>query len=80
MKFSNGTEFRFATPKYSHIWGRLLNIGGVLILLSFTVKDPTKGWIVDIASLLIFVGLMIALVGAVAERREWQAKRHDETK
>ena len=34
MKFRNGTEFRFATPKYSHIWGRLLQIGGFLMLLS----------------------------------------------
>jgi hypothetical protein len=78
VKFSNGTEFRFATPKYSHIWGRLLNAGGVLVLLSFTVKPPIQDWILCVAWPLIFVGLVIALVGAVAERKEWQAKHQTE--
>ena len=68
MKFSNGTEFRFATPKYSHVWGRLLNVGGALVLLSFVPKPPLQDWIRDIAWPLILVGLVIALVGS-----DWNA-------
>jgi protein-S-isoprenylcysteine O-methyltransferase Ste14 len=80
MRFSNGTEFRFAMPKYSHIWGSLLQIGGLLFVISFNVQPPVRDWIVNGGAVILFTGFVIALVGAVAARREWPAKPRAEKK
>jgi hypothetical protein len=73
MKFSNGTEFRFGTPKYSWIHGRLIQIGGAFFLLSMFIHEPAKEWVGGIAMLALISGLIVLLAGTIAERKEWQA-------
>jgi hypothetical protein len=80
MKFRTGAEFRFATPKYERVWGRLLRLGFFLLMLSFCVVGPTREWILGGAWLLILAALLISLVGAIQERTEWEAKQRVATK
>ena len=75
MKFSNGTEFRFAAPKYSCVWTPLFGFGFAMVIIP---KFPN--WRIDIGILLLAAGLVVFLVGTVAERREWEAKRQAEKK
>ena len=83
MKFSNGTELRFATPKYSRIWSPLLSAGFALILLFHYVYPDSQSWLSglsDIGFLFIAAGLIVSFFGSVAERREWEAKHQAEKK
>jgi protein-S-isoprenylcysteine O-methyltransferase Ste14 len=73
MKFSNGTELRFATPKYSWIWRRLNGVGAGFFLLSMFISKPAKEWVGGIGVILILAGLVVLLAGTIAERKEWQA-------
>jgi protein-S-isoprenylcysteine O-methyltransferase Ste14 len=74
MKFSSGTEFRLATPNYSRIWSPLFSVGFALILIFQLVYPKSPDWLSGIGFLLVTAGLVVSLVGAVAERREYQAK------
>ncbi len=80
MKFGNGTEFRFGKPKYSHIHGRLIQVGGAFFLLSMFIGEPAKELAIGIAMVAIISGLTVLLAGTIAERKEWQAKQKTETK
>jgi protein-S-isoprenylcysteine O-methyltransferase Ste14 len=80
MKISNGTEFRFGTPKYSRIWSPLLSVGFALIFIFHFVYPKSPDWLSDIGFLLLVAGLIVSLVGTVAERREWEAKHKSEKK
>jgi protein-S-isoprenylcysteine O-methyltransferase Ste14 len=73
MRFSNGTEFRFGTPKYSRIHGRLIQFGGAFFLLSMFIQEPAKEWIGGVGMLTLVSGLIVLLAGTIAERKEWQA-------
>ncbi len=80
MKFSNGTEFRFGKVKYSKAMIRLLGVGGVFGILSWCVSAPAKDWLEGISTLALAAGLLVFLLGTIAERKEWQAKQKTETK
>jgi hypothetical protein len=73
MRFSNGTEFRFGTPKYSQLTIRLLGFGGVFGILSWFIGAPAKDWVGGIGTLAMAAGLVVLLAGTIAERKEWQA-------
>jgi hypothetical protein len=73
MRFSNGTEFRFGTPKFSQTWGWLIRVGGVLVVLSMFIGQPAKDWVGGIGILVLVGALVILLAGTIAERKEWQA-------
>jgi hypothetical protein len=73
MRFSNGTEFRFGTPKYSRLTTRLICVGGGCFLLSSLIGQPVKEWAGGIGSLAFVAALMVLLAGTIAERKEWQA-------
>jgi hypothetical protein len=73
MKFSNGTELRFGTPKYQKTWGRLISIYGGCILISWLVSEPAKAWFEGIGQLTVIASLVVFLAGMIAERKEWQA-------
>jgi len=70
MKFSNGTEFRIGTPKYSRVWSSLYCVGFAFILISDFVYPKSPSWLSDIGFLLVAAGMVISLVGLMAERRE----------
>ena len=72
MKTSNGTKFHFGTPKYSRVWSLLFGFGFAMVIIP---KFPD--WRIDVGWLLIVAGLIVSLIGAVAERREWNAKHKD---
>jgi hypothetical protein len=80
MKFSNGTEFRFGTPKYSRLTTRLIYVGGGCFLLSGLIGEPAKEWVGWIAMLALISGLIVLLAGTIAERKEWQAAHKVDTK
>jgi hypothetical protein len=80
MKLSNGTEFRFGKPKYSHIHGPLIQVGGAFLILAMFINGPTKELAIGIAMLALISGLTVLLAGTIAERKEWQAKQKTETK
>ena len=81
MRFSNGTEFRFGTPKYSRIHGRLFQIGAGFFLLSVFLGEPIKEMFFGIAWVALLLGLIVLLAGTIAERKEWQAAHKiDESK
>ena len=80
MKFSNGTEFRFARPKFAKAMVWLFGIGGLLGILSWFIAAPAKNWVEGISNLAIIAGLIGFFSGTVAERKEWQAKQKTETK
>ena len=73
MKFSNGTELRFGTPKYSKISRRLICVYGGFFLLSWLVGEPAKAWFAGIGWLTVIASLVVLLAGTIAERKEWQA-------
>ena len=80
MKISNGTELRFATPKYSRIWIPLFSVGFAFIAIFHFVYPKSPNWVSGIGYLFIAAGLVISLLGTIAERREWQAKHQAEKK
>ena len=80
MKINNGTELRFARPKYSRIWSPLFVAGFGLVAICHFIYPRSPDWPVDIGYVLLGAGLIVSLVGAVAERREWQAKHQAEGK
>jgi hypothetical protein len=80
MKFSNGTEFRFGTPKYPQIWSPLFPVGFALVLVFQYIFPKAPDWISGIGSLMILAGLVVSLFGTIAERIEWEAKHKIETK
>jgi len=73
MRFSNGTEFRFGTPKNSRLTARLVYVGGGCFLLSWVIGQPVKEWASGIGSLAFVAALIVLLAGTIAERKEWQA-------
>lgn len=80
MKFSNGTEFRFGTPKYSRLTTRLISLGGSCFLLAWVVRGPAKAWIGGVGTLAFVAALVVLLAGTIAERKEWQAAHKIDTK
>jgi len=81
MKFSNGTEFRFGTPKYSRLTTQLICVGGACFILSWLIGQPVKKWADGIGGLAFFAALIVLLAGTIAERKEWQAAHKiDESK
>jgi hypothetical protein len=73
MKFSNGTEFRFGTPKYSKTSRRLMCTYGGFFLLSWLVGEPAKAWFAGMGQLTVIASLVVLLADTIAERRERQA-------
>ena len=73
MKFSNGTEFRFGTPKYSKTSQRLISIYIGCFLVSWFVGEPAKAWFEEIGQLTVIAYLAVYLAGMIAERKEWEA-------
>ena len=61
MKFSNGTEFRFGTPKYSKTWRRLICVYGGFFLVSWFVGEPAKAWFAGIGWLTVIASLVVLL-------------------
>ena len=80
MKLSNGTEFRFGTPKYSRLTTRFICVGGGCFLLSWLIGEPAKAWAGGIGSLALIAALVVLLAGTIAERKEWQAAHKIDTK
>ncbi len=80
MKFSNGTELRFGGPKHSQLMVRLLGVAGVFGILSWFIGAPAKDWVGGISMLAMAAGLVVWLVGTIAERKEWQAKQKSDLK
>jgi protein-S-isoprenylcysteine O-methyltransferase Ste14 len=80
MKLGSGAEFRFVTPKYQRVWGPLLYVGFALIWIARQIFPGWPDWISTVGFLIILVGLVVSLFGAIAERRDWKAKRKIETK
>ena len=80
MKFSNGTEFRFGTPKYSKVMVRLFGVGGVFGIIAWFIGAPAKDWVGGIGMLGLAAGLVVFLAGTIAERKEFKLKRKSETK
>jgi hypothetical protein len=80
MKFSNGTELRFGRPKYSKAMLSLLGVGGVFCILSWFFGGSAKDWLEGIGRLASAAGLVVFLLGTIADRKEWQAKQKTETK
>jgi len=74
MKISNGTELRFTTPKYSRIWSPLFGVGFAFIAIFHFVYPKSPNWVSGIGFLFILAGLVVSFLGAIAERREWQAQ------
>ena len=73
MKFSNGTEFRFGTPKYSKTSRRLICICGGCVLISWLVSEPAKAWFDGVGRLTVIAYLAVYLAGMIAERKEREA-------
>ena len=73
MKFSNGTEFRFGTSKYSQWTIRLFCVGGAFSLLSWLIGQPVKEWADGIDRFANIAALTVLLAGMIAERKERQA-------
>jgi hypothetical protein len=57
-------RIRYGMPKYAPVWSSLLVLGELLLWAD-------KG----IAMLVIAAGMSVFVMGMIAERREWQAKR-----
>ena len=73
MKFSNGTEFRFGTPKYSKTSQHLLTIWCGCSLISWLVSEPAKAWFDGVGRLTVIAYLAVYLAGMSAERKEREA-------
>jgi hypothetical protein len=73
MKISNGTEFRFATPKPSRLQKQFICLAGFCFILSWIIGQTGRAWIVGIGELSLVGALVTLLVGTIAERKEWQA-------
>jgi hypothetical protein len=54
---------------------RLFGVGGVCGILSWLVAGTAKDWFEGIGLLAAAAGLVVYLVGAVAARRVFEAKR-----
>jgi hypothetical protein len=80
MKFSNGTELRLGAPKYSKAIVRFYGIAGVFGIISWVIGGTAKDWFEGISLLAGAAGLFVFLLGSIAERKEWEAKRKAETK
>lgn len=80
MKFSNGTELRFGTPKYSRVSSRLFVAASALVYIAHFVYPKSPNWISDIGLLFVVAGLVVSLIGMMAERKEWQSKHQPEQK
>jgi len=78
MKFSNGTEFRFGTSKYSRWTTGLFCVGGACILLSWLIGQPVKEWADGIGRLANIAALTVLLAGMIAERKA--AHKFDDSK
>ena len=73
MKFSNGTEFRFGTSKYSRWTTGIFCFGGACFVLSWLIGPPVKEWADGIGRLANIFALTVLLAGMIAERKERQA-------
>ena len=80
MKFSNGTEFRFGTPKYKNVNDRLILTGGSLAFIFQFIFPKAPNWVSGIGWLILVAGLVVLLVGTIAERKEWEAKQKIDAK
>jgi len=78
MKFSNGTEFRFGTTKYSRWFTGIFCFGGACFLLSRLIGQPVKEWADEIGSLANAVALTVFLADMIAQRKA--VKKFDDSK
>jgi hypothetical protein len=63
MKISNGTEFRFATPKPSRLQKQFICLAGFCFILSWIIGQTGRAWIVGIGELSL-VGALVTLLVA----------------
>jgi len=75
MKKSLLTFFHVGTPKYLLIWAALLGVGATIVSASDSLSPRFSAWLFGLGILMVIAGLVVWLVGMVAERREWQAKQ-----
>jgi hypothetical protein len=80
MKFSDGTELRFNKAKNLRIMVRLFGVGGMFGVLSWVITGPAKYWVGGIGTLALAAGMVVFLAGMIAERKELESKRKNETK
>jgi hypothetical protein len=83
MPFSNGTEFRFARPKFAKAMVWLFGVSGLLGILSWFIAAPAKNWVEGISNLAIVAGLIgffqAQLPSAKSGKRSKKLKRNDES-
>ena len=58
----------------------LLGGGGVLCILSWVFRGSAKVWFDGIGLLALAAGLVVFLVGFIAERKEWEFQSKSEMK
>jgi hypothetical protein len=78
MKFSNGTEFRFGTTKYSRWTTGIFCFGGACFLLSRLIGQPVKEWADEIGMLAYGAALTVFLADMIAQRKA--VKKFDDSK
>ncbi|HXI72924.1 MAG TPA: hypothetical protein VNN22_21505 [Verrucomicrobiae bacterium] len=78
MKSSAHTKFRFCKPKYTQIWSSLILFGCALLVVTGRIFPKAPDWMAGVGILTTIVGLVVFLLGTIAARREWEAKRKTE--
>ena len=74
MNFTNGTELHLGRTKRSKLMVRLFGIGGVFGILSWVIGASAKEWVGGISMLALAAGLLVFLLGVVAERKDLESK------
>ena len=78
--FTTGIEPYRGTTKHSQWAVELFGLGGVFGIVSWLIPAPAKDWVGGISLLAPAAGLLVFLLGVVAERKHLESQHKNNLK